>query len=1204
MTPEQKRIVKSIILECRKVLESDIEQVLINYGIYIDKPWVNMKYILNMNEEDENTRKRIEEVIHKLEKSGLATIESVEQYIKEIVYTYVNRLSALRVLEVRGLIEEVLIPRKQWGDKSYGHLRFYEVAREYCKYQSDIGLAYFIQLILDEVGEEIGMLFNTQDEYSLIYPSSEALFKVIDLLCNHMDEDVWKQYEIIGWIYQYFNEKEKDEVFDRLYKKKQKIKAVDIPAATQLFTPDWIVKWIVDNSLGTMWQEVKEGKREGKKLKEIRLLDPACGSGHFLVQAYDLFYKFYVEEGYDKGEIPYLILQDNLYGIDIDLRAIQLTAMVLFIKAKCSLKESGNDTNTKGKLSVNLVCADAVLLNGARLERLKYDSRKNPTILKMIDIIYEEFKDTRLKGSLIQPEKRLHPLFEEYIHIKAEEGYKKLKQKAKKKKNGQTELIEEFDADSLEEYKSKRNWSKEEEELLGFLDLIYKEAIRANDITQQMFATEAVKSVRLIDIFMKKYDVVVTNPPYMGNSGMQNALKDFISKNYSIAKEDLYSTFIVRAEEFLSPDGLLGMIVQHGFMFTSKYGDLRKKILDENQIIKVIHIGTGVFEEIKGEKVNSVMFILAKQKKAIKSHFIDMTNIQKFMGLSIDDIESGLNYLIDQDSFNNIKNCPFTYKLSDNLLNYFKISNFIDYAHVQRGVSTYDNDKYIKYYWEVEDRIRWKWINKVSGNARYLSEDNVVVDWSESAREFYISKNGLSGEQYYFKNGIFFPRSPYKANFSAKYLNEDTIIEDDKPGIFPINIEDIYFYLGLLNSNLFIFFLNILNPTNHYQVGDVTRLPLLDFYEEVKGIIKSLVIDNINYLKQYYSFFETARYFDFAEYRKNIKSSILETLESNIIKRDELLLSVAYNERKIDTIIYDSYKISSNEIEYINSENKIGYGDNTDFKELNELLIQESNVSNYDSISFKFNFKKEEVIKNRIKNKLYGKKAIREELSLMITYFISILFGRWQLDGLTPDDDGILPLDASIFEDDIVHRIYECISLTFGDDNLDNIIEEIEQILEKRLDEWLIKDFFKEHIKKYQRRPIYWHICSPKKTFNCFVYYHKLDHDSLYKVKGIYLGDMFRRYREDLDYYREQMLKARDAKDTSKENELKLRCNELELKLDDLNKLNKEIDKILPYIPDIDEGVLKNIIPLEPILSATVSNEKEREDNVDEEEEE
>lgn len=953
MTPEQKRTVKSIILECRKVLESDIEQVLINYGIYIDKPWVNVKFLQSMSEEEENTRKRLEEVIHKLEKSGLTIIESVEQYTKEIVYTYVNRLSALRVLEVRGLIEEVLIPRKQWGDKSYGHLRFYEIAREYCKYQSDTGLAYFIQLIFGEVGQEIGMLFNTQDEYSLINPSSEALLKVIDLLCNQMDEDVWKQDEIIGWIYQYFNEKEKDDVFDRLYKKKQKIKAVDIPAATQLFTPDWIVKWIVDNSLGTLWQEIKEEKREGKKLEEIRLLDPACGSGHFLVQAYDLLYKFYLEEGYDKGEIPYLILQNNLYGIDIDLRAIQLTAMVLFIKAKYSLKESGNDTNTKGKLSVNLVCADAVLLNGARLERLKNQFKKNPTILKMIDIIYEEFKDTRLKGSLIQPEKKLYPLFEEYKDKIAAKEFKKLK---KTKKSNQEALVEMLDADSLEEYKSKRNWSKEEEDLLGFLNMVYKEAIRANDITQQMFANEAVKSVKLVDIFMNEYDVVVTNPPYMGKRSMNDKLKVFIDHEYLDVGNDLYAVFISRCISRIQPEGYL---------------------------------------------------------------------------------------------FNVASVC-----------------------------------------------------------------------------------------------------------------------------VFPKDEDNYMYFLGYLNSSLAVYLLNCINPTNNVPPGSVAKLPVYISSDKGKVFVERLAESSVITKRMIVSTDETSNIFNKPFLSKIEDTSINTYIKTEILNQLKLQTSVDINSVLIDNCIFDEYNLSI-EIrkEILNNLNRLP---------MNIIELFEY-IQTYEIVP---------------------EKAIIEKLKDILSYFIGCLFGRWHLDGLTPDDDGILPLDASIFEVDIVHRIYECISLTFGDDNSDNIIEEIEQILGKRLDEWLIKDFFKEHIKKYQKRPIYWHICSKKKTFNCFVYYHKLDHDSLYKVKGIYLGEMIRCYWEDLAYYREQILKARDAKDTIKENELKLRCNDLELKLDDLSKLDKELDKILPYEPDIDEGVLKNIIPLEPVLSATVSNEKEREDNVDEEEEE
>lgn len=1267
MTPEQKRVIKSTILECRKILEADIEQVLINYGIYINSPWVNVRLLQNITEEDENIRKKIEEVIKKLEKSGLTTAESVKQYIKEIVYTYVNRLSALRVLEVRGLIEEVLIPRKQWGDRSYGHLRFYEIARDYCKYQSDIGLAYFIQLIFGEISEEIRVLFNTNDEYSLINPSSEALISVIDLLCNQIEEDAWKQDEIIGWIYQYFNEKEKDEVFDRLYKKKQKIKAVDIPAATQLFTPDWIVKWIVDNSLGTLWKEIKEGEREGKKLEEIRLLDPACGSGHFLVQAYDLFYKLYVNEGYDKEKIPYLILQNNLYGIDIDLRAIQLTALILFIKVKVSLKASGHDTNTKGKLCVNLVCADSVLLNGTRLERLKSQFKKNPTISKMIDIIYEEFKDTRLKGSLIQPEKRLYPLFEEYKDKIAVREFKKLK---KSKKSNQDSIVEMLDADSLEEYKSKRNWTKEEEDLLRFLDLVYKEAIKANDITQQMFANEAVKSVKLIDIFIKEYDIVVTNPPYAGNKNVTQALKNFLDETYKDFKLDLYTVFMNRCLEFTKQKGFLGMITQASFMFKSNFESVREYILNNSYLTKVAHLGPHAFDDIGGEKVNTVMFIAQKVNKDDvigNSLFFKLVDGDgEYKKNLLNEFEKGYLqdgiYSISQFNFKKVEGKPFLYWVDSNLINCFDLfMPFEEYFEVKQGLKAGDTvspKKRIVYHWEINSSDTWVSYTKGGKYKKFYGNYEYKLDWSDEALDYYKNSPStrLQGHYNFFDLGISYSGLAGKG-FSARILPFGFAFDAGGASIFT-NKMDIFYGLGFINSSLASYFASILNPSLSFEVGDVKRIPFKIPSKQVYKSVIKLAKRNTRIISMLESIDECSPNFIvpfllcqsshriviekvFLSRTNTINDfkSIVKNYDPDSVKNEYKKFRKMRNVRPICFEEINSLIDSDrhNELDFLNDhasikksertlKNQYSYSvllDTNDKIELSLDKLFKSNIDYIKKLIDEYNKNNEEINKevfglydisdeNRVKiiRDTYVEEYNSEQFSIfkevfnLISFIIGCLFGRWQINELSNDDDGILPIGSSIYEDDIVRRIYECIYLLFGDDNADNIMEEIEQILGMRLDEWLIKEFFKEHIKKYQKRPIYWHICSPKKTFNCFVYYHKLDHDSLYKVKSIYLAEMINRYKEDLFYYREQIIKARDNRDTSKENEFKSRCNELELKLDDLNKLNKEIDKILPYTPDIDEGVLKNIIPLEPILSATVSNEKEREDNIEEDEEE
>ncbi|WMM23480.1 BREX-1 system adenine-specific DNA-methyltransferase PglX [Tissierella sp. MB52-C2] len=1201
MNAEQKKSIKSTILECRDILEEDIEQVLINYGIYINKDWVNLRDLKNLTEKQEKNRKNIEKAIEKLKKGGFEKDKAVIEYIKEVSYTYLNRLAALRVMEVRGLIDEILIPRGEYGNRSFIGSRFYEVAREYCKYEMDGGLAYLLNIMFEEISEEIKMLFNTEDEYSFVTPSSTSLLKVIELLCSNIDEESWRQDEIIGWIYQYFNSIEKSEIYTRQDQKDFFISVDEVPATTQIFTPDWVVNWIIDNSLYKVYSEMKNGLRDKKNVEDIKLIDPCCGSGHFLVRAYDVFFEMYLEEGkYTIEEIPYKILENNIHGIDIDLRAVQLTGLILFIKTKTYLKENGYNTNTKGKLSVNLVCADAILLNGSRLEDLKEKHKNNKTILKMIEIIYEEFEDVRLKGSLIQPEKKLFPLFEEFKNRIARKELSKAKRTKKKQTKGQENLLEDQTI-SFDEYKSQRDFTKEERELMDSLNAIYSEAIKANDISRQLFATEATKSIKLVNIFMQKtgYDVVVTNPPYMGIGNMDIKLKNFIISNYNAGSEDLYSAFIMRCEEFLNENGILGMIVQHGFMFTPKYKDLRKNILEFNQIEKVVHLGTGIFEELTGEKVNSVMFTLNKTKQEnLKSEFVDITSCEN--RADYPNITEGIKeYQINQEKFKIIKGYPFTYKLSENILNYFLKSNYKEYAHVQRGISTYANYKYIRFYWEVNNYEKWKWINQIPGGDRYVSLDNTVVDFSENAIEFYKSKGGYTGINYFNTEGMYYPRSPYGANFSAKYLHENTIIEDDKPGIFPKKGVDNFFLLGLMNSNLIIYFLNVINPTNHCQVGDVNRLPIKKFSLENNNIIKKNVLENIEDLRHKYSLIEISRYFNFENIIKLLSDSMEMTILNFLNIKDKIDLDVYNRDEIINRLVYDTYKISEDEVEFIEEEN--GVNNNIDVDKSDYIkLINEDNNPNYNLVSKKLNLRKDILIKKRIEEKLYGDKAIKKELENIISILIGCIFDRWNND-IKSIDDGIVPVNSSIYlEKDIIEQIYIIIGKYFGVENSDNTFEEIEEILGTTLEKYIINDFFKNHSRSYKKRPIYWHICSPKKTFNCFVYYHKLDDDTLYKVKSIYLSQMIDRYEEDLEYYTNQLIEARTNGDKSKEKDVKDKCSDLEAKLEDLSILDKKIMEILPYKPNIDEGVLYNIIPIEPILSAPVATKRERDNYYEE----
>ena len=1084
MNAEQKRSIKSTVLECRNELEKDIEQVLISYGIYKDKEWVNVRSLKHLTEEEENIREKVEQVINKLEKGGFTKSKAVEEYIKEVSYTYLNRLAALRVMEVRGLIDEIIVSKSEYGNKSFIGNRFYEVAREYCKLRVDGGLAYLLNIMFEEISEEIKILFSMEDEYSFISPSSSTLLKIIDILCNKIDCETWKQDEIIGWIYQYFNDKEKADVFDRLYNKKQKFKIEDVPAATQLFTPDWIVEWIVSNSLGALWSDLKQGKVDGKKIEEIKVLDPCCGSGHFLVKAYDLLYKMYVEEGlYDKSEIPYKILENNIYGIDIDLRAIQLTGLILFIKTKAYLKNEGFDTNTKDKLTVNLACADVILLNGSRLESLKDKHKGNKTILKMIEIIYEEFKDVRLKGSLIQPEKKLFPLFEEYKHRAAKKELDASKRAKKKQAKGQVGFIEEQEI-TLSEYKSNRDFTKEEKELIDSLNAIYSEAVKANDINRQLFASEAVKSIKLVDIFMNQFDVILTNPPYMYQKNMNDKLKDFVNTYYSDSNNDLYSVFIKRCSEFIKDKGYIGMVTQHTFMFNVMFKKLRSYLLDNFILYKSGHLGTRAFGEISGEKVNTVMFVYKKElndelRENSESQFFDLrsfkTEDEKKKNLKVAEEKS---YLLSQKKFRLMGGSEFIYWIPNNILNLLNTGEKLDdksndpVMFSKKGLTTGENGRFLRFNWEIDERNynnKWFPLSKGETDEYYYFEPKYIIDWENNGYDLKNFKNdkgklrsAIRNEQFYFREGLTYTLLGGD-NFKARYMEEGSIFEANGPCIFPNKISLKYAF-GFLNSSLCKEILKYISPTIAINISDIDRIPFVYPKEDIRNKVESYSREIINISSEFTQFNElNKKFFDEPSIICYKDTSIEKSTEKYLLHKylQEVKLSVI--NQNINELIYEVYELDEDTIKFIEENQNCINIQNIISKEDIEDYSDKEIVNFIDKTEFKIVNVDLEEIKNLILKKLKENKNIRDisidtgisvfsiyriiknEVANIdnsklvkdcVSYFIGSIFGRFnrtsgaigeylgESQGSDIEGKDIIPINSSIYlEEDAIEYI-------------------------------------------------------------------------------------------------------------------------------------------------------------------------------------
>jgi hypothetical protein len=718
-------------------------------------------------------------------------------------------------MECRGLIEEVITTRPEYGGRSKRHRDFRDKNQDLAA-QPDDALTACLFSAFEEVTEEIKVLFDPKNEYSLVIPRYPTLKKVIEKINIELDYDTYREDEFLGWVYQYFNSREKDRVFEEVRTRKKKISGSDIINVTQLYTEKYMVRFLVENSLGAMWMEMypdsqlcnkweyfvkdpNNSRREPKPVKEITFLDPAGGSGHFQLYAFDLFYDMYLEEGIIlKDQIPDFILRYNLHGIDIDLRAIQLSALGLYMKAKSK--------NPDMKVQhMNLVSADAIMLDSDILEEFLQEFKEDQTAQELIKTIWKGLENVRELGSLLKVEEQIDDVIK--------------RQKDKR-------------LDFFSEGKEK-SWEQWKRDLLAALKRYYEKAAQTFDINKQMFASEACKGVQLLDLLEQRSDVVATNPPYMSNRNMGLCIKENLRIFYPKTNSDLYATFIERCMQLSNKNGYISMITQHSFMFLEMFHDLRKLILNDLVIRNLSHLGPHAFEDIIGEKVNTVMFTFQKKTDIKFSVFIRLVDtVNKDIDL-INCIKNDLDiYRISQNNFKLIDGYPFAYFIGNRLINIFKnqkFENFIDIPGSQN--ITANNDKYLRFSWEIPSISNGRWVPYAKGgeHCKYYGNLDLTIDWSENARLFYKENktSNLLNKIYWYKEGATYTEISSKS-FSIRYLPSGCIFDKKGPSMFLKNPDINLFYLiGFCNTRLFSFIMSILNPTISYQINDVKRVPFI-----------------------------------------------------------------------------------------------------------------------------------------------------------------------------------------------------------------------------------------------------------------------------------------------------------------------------------------------------------------------------------------
>jgi hypothetical protein len=777
MDPTHKKILKAIVLELRHLLEGwydgrdtwhpgDLEQRLAAIGVRRDREPVPVDELPHLSDDDKHAREVVDAYLSLRREAGIMLAVAVAEFVRETAYTWANRLLALRCMEARELIDEVILQKEVYGGRSLEHHRLAQRQPELCT-GGDDGLFAVLFRVFAERAETLPLLFDPKAAGVALKPTAAALKRCVALLSgteavngqNAATNDVFKAADALGWAYQYWNTEEKDRVFEKVRTKKgAKIEGADIIAATQLYTEPYMVKFLVQNSLGATWVGMRPDTKlvkdweyfvrdadrapvENKPVGDITFLDPACGSGHFLVEAFDLFFAMYKEEGKlsDPEAICRSILENNLYGVDIDERAIQIAEAVLWMKAaEKAFDFPGPPTN--------LVATNIRLPRGK--DHLREFLKKHPDdqpLRPALEVIFEGLEHADELGSLLQIEE---PVEKELKHLK--KNYEEIKTRG----GVQAKLFEPtiiqgklpLDIENYDDWRQKI--------VTALKDHFAVEAESA-DLAQAFFSQSAGRGLALFDLLAGRYDVVAANPPYMGAGNMGKKLKSYVLKQYTVGKRDLYAAFILRCCKLCLHGGRVAMVTMQGWMFQRYYCQFRYRqkssspdgILAYMTFETIAHLGSRAFdpETQLHDGVVVAMFVAVRSLVSSEDRFVAVRCLfgegPKEKSAILRGVTEGrYNDIVFkplQETFTDINEAPLMYWLSDPLLMLLASSLKVEeYFRCLEGIQTGKDKKYVRYFWEVgSDKKNWVPYLKGGGYRRWCGLEHFVVKWQHQGAE-------------------------------------------------------------------------------------------------------------------------------------------------------------------------------------------------------------------------------------------------------------------------------------------------------------------------------------------------------------------------------------------------------------------------------------------------------------------------------------
>lgn len=1175
-------------------------------------------------------------------KTGKA--EALARFAREVAFTYLNRLAALRMMEARSLIVESI----GRGLDSSGFKTF-QLAFASNTPSPEAGYRRYLELLFDETAVELSALFNRSLPASILFPSAPALKDVLAELNREDLNEIWLEDETIGWIYQYFTPKEQR---DKARKESPTPRnSYELSFRNQFYTPSYVVRFLTQNTLGRLWLESypnsdltsyceylvqphdSSPRRHKKDPREIRVLDPACGSGHFLLYAFDLLHKMYAEAGFAPEEIPTLILANNLFGIDIDLRATQITSLALYLKAK--------KTHPNARVSrTNIVCAEPMPGDPALFEAF-VTTLGSPALERLARVVWQELELAPEAGSLLRPEARLRDAV-----------------LLEKEKASQGSLWE----PSLHSATPDKFWECAEDRLVSLLGAYTNQVNQANRTEGRLFQSTGTEGFRFIDVLRQRYDVVLMNPPFGKPS---KGAKSYIDRTWPRSRNDLFASFVDRGLELLNPDGLLGAITSRTGFFLSSFEPWRREvIMQENSLELVVDLGEQVLDTAM---VETACYTIRKSPSPTrKATFIRLLVEEDKPGALLASCQAPSQkvYVSDPRRFDQLPGAPFVYWVPAEITG--KLAGYPTFdpaaGEVRQGLSTADDFRFVRAFWEVpsgsitggpfeydlklsdtvvrqryltdlERGRRWVYHIKAGDSQPWFTPQTVVVDWEHDGQRlkaFTDSKGKqlsvIRNEEFYFLGG--FSWTLRASRFIPYVVPQGCIPSASRYQAFPHRGKEATAIVvaASMVASAFLRFYAEKFVWPKFLVDTVKKLPWPSLNSDLVDHLERAVPRLVNARRRIYQHHEPFLEFTVPSLLQRSHESaddwdLVSLLDPSV--EAEIARGYGLLPKDADELSRDLREVASYRLRSIKGQNEDDQEPEDEGEESESLTMSPS-----------------------------------EEAESLLSYCVGVVLGRWDVrmaldrslipnmpgpfdpppvcplgtlvgpDGLParagviagpdwlreradanrlPDPnatanlyapENAYPVDvlwSGVAPDDEEHghdltrKVGQVLAL-LDEPSQQDLEATVVKLLEARdLRTWISTSFFQQHLKRYtksrRKAPVYWQLRSSKKSYGLWLYYPRLTRDTLYIALRDYVEPKLAHERENLQDLRERMAHARltGSKD---ERSFSKQCEVQEDLINEIAAFRDEIKAVAEagYDPDLNDGVLINIAPLHKLV--------------------